>query len=242
MSVIKMINSHVSGAFASLGFHHEKIPGKPTCMFLRELNGFKPQYIEFEQSDWTKNAIRVNYYTAGKSTCGRSLIGETVDQWYIFENEQDVKRILDHVIEVTETHAIAWFENNVEAADRIKEIKNLDQLLSPKVQVKTMNYIQQNNIDLNRSDTIQILEELLIKQSDNDTLLYSTFILGEIVKNLLGGAWEVTKDGVPIVRDIGGTSIAQLLRPERSILSFVNNPRKGWLTSRFELYLNLMNH
>jgi hypothetical protein len=222
------ISSHIEEIllprYTELGYKYQKESN--IWHFSRNVDGVK-ENIEIDKSSWIKNALRLTFYSHGKSINSHRLIGEvTVEEWHYYEDEKTLRELLNFFLRITESHAMKWFENNkpvesIPAKNYLndKEIKN------------ALAFIERHELNFNGPDSLGKLQEILSKQPSEEDIFSSSYYFGELIKTIFGAEWENDHKG-PYINHIGG--VKDFLRYPLDIINLaVKHPNKGYLLKGF---------
>ncbi|OWR32508.1 hypothetical protein CDO73_02580 [Saccharibacillus sp. O23] len=182
-----------------MGFEYMGQEGE--FIFERKIDYVKER-ITIDKSDWNSNCLRIEFITKGASINGNSLIGRKSEEWFQYENKEDVPNLIEKFVEIARNHGLKWFEEN-----RPHEVPLEKNILETKFTSIIEPFIQKHKIDLDCTDSLQFLHQQLVeKKIHNNDFIAVVYVVGEIIIRKLGGMWDYNELNEPLVRNLGGKS------------------------------------
>ncbi|ALP35510.1 hypothetical protein ASL14_04310 [Paenibacillus sp. IHB B 3084] len=84
--------------------------------------------------------------------------------------------------------------------------------------------MEENNLNIKDENSLETIEVLLSMEPTMETLLLSSYFLGELFIHTLGGEWYYDQNYGPSIKNIGRISDFNR-KPYRIIKNFANNPQ-----------------
>ncbi|ASR48449.1 hypothetical protein B4V02_17955 [Paenibacillus kribbensis] len=216
MKISKIIKQTIGKKLENLNFAHEYLNN--TWIFTRVVNGFK-ETIQIEKSYWSENALRITFMTEAESVYSFYFIdGSKMEKLHYYEDEESLRDIFITLEEIIDQHALKWFEENV-PKDTLPPANFLDKGWFEKLQ----KFVEVNNIDFKDENSLKTIEFLLISEPTEETIVLSSYFLGELFIQTLDGEWDYDQNYGPYIKNIGGINNFNR-RPYKTIKNFANNP------------------
>ncbi|MFJ2043902.1 hypothetical protein ACIOBL_09875 [Paenibacillus taichungensis] len=207
MKLTKIILSELENKLKELSFDFEDSTNP--WVFVRSREGYVKEYIEIDKSNWESNAIRCTFQIGSKSVSSTKLAERKVHEWYVYESEEELRRVLHNLREIIEQFALPWFAENAESIPSATP-NYLDESWKSSIQ----EFMKKNKININNSESVGILDQLVISDLSQKDIYFISYCYGEIIINQFGGQWKYDADNGPRVDNIGGNPAFKRLTHE----------------------------
>lgn len=216
MKISKIIKQTIGKKLENLNFAHEY--SNNVWIFTRSVNGFK-ETIQIEKSYWSENALRITFMTEAAYIYSFYFIdGTKMEKLHYYEDEQSLRDIFTTLGEIIDQHALKWFEENV-PKDTLPPANFLGEGWFKKLE----KFVEINNLNFEDENSLRTIEDLLSSEPSVDTILLSSYFLGELFIHTLDGEWDYDQNYGPYIKNIGGINNFNR-RPYKTIKNFANNP------------------
>lgn len=240
MSITKGIKTYVVPKFYSYGFSLEKTGGS-SWRFGRSQNGVD-QFIEFEKSDWEKNALRVHFYTSSdlSGKFDSHFQTENWRGWTYYTDSDSLRQVLEQFVEISVQYGMPWLESN-----------SIPPLILPKETLKKLerdpegiasSFEDRYLLQYSDQDAILKLEKLLISQKklcvepDWDLVIGAAAFYGEYIRRNIGGEWGTIQGSFYGLKNVVRSIPAN---PVELVFDFWQKPEEGGLVEWFESFKSL---
>ncbi|WP_340029718.1 hypothetical protein MHB71_12170 [Paenibacillus sp. FSL H7-0940] len=197
MNLTKIISSELEDKLKELSFDFEY--SSNPWIFVRAREGYVKDYIEIDKSNWESNAIRCTFQTGSESVSSTKLAERKVDEWYVYQNEEELTEVLHKLRKIIEQYALPWFAENTQLIPSATP-NYLDESWKDSIQ----EFMKKNKIDINNSESVGILDQLVISNLSQKDIYFISYCYGEIIISQFGGEWKYVANNGPRVDNIGG--------------------------------------
>nr|WP_145404030.1 hypothetical protein [Paenibacillus xylanexedens] len=197
MNITKMLLKELQNSLKEFSFHFEGSTNP--WVFVRTREGYLKEIIEIDKSNWEANAVRCTFQTGSKSISSSKLAGHQLSEWYVYQNKEELRSVFQHFLEIIEQFAISWFAEHAEFIPPA-----VPNYLEENWRNSIEDFINKNKLNLHNSESIEILDQLVIRGLEQDEVYVISYCFGEIIKNECGGEWTYDSEKGPRVNNIGG--------------------------------------
>ncbi|MEC0233385.1 hypothetical protein P4H71_03330 [Paenibacillus kribbensis] len=216
MKISKIIKQTIGKKLENLNFAHEYLNN--TWIFTRVVNGFK-ETIQVDKSYWSENALRITFMTEAAYVYSFYFIdGSKMEKLHYYEDEESLRDIFITLGEIIDQDALKWFEENV-PKDTLPPANFLGEGWFKKLE----KFVEENNLNFEDENSLKTIEDLLRSKPSVDTILLSSYFLGELFIHTLDGEWDYDQNYGPYIKNLGG--IRNFSRkPYITIKGFADDP------------------
>ncbi|MCM3133745.1 hypothetical protein M3629_13190 [Paenibacillus polysaccharolyticus] len=225
MNLTKILLKELQDGLKELSFEFEG--SSNPWVFVRSREGYVQEYIEIDKSNWEPNAIRCTFQTGSKSVSSTKLERHQVNEWYMYQDKEELRSIFKHFLKIIEQFALPWFAKNTEFTP-----PPAPNYLEGNWRNPIENFVNNNKLNLHSSESVEILDQLVIKGLVQDEIYYVSYCFGEIIRNQFGGQWRYDAEKGPRMDNIGG--IAAFKRWPHTLVNIVIKEKTLSLKRYFE--------
>lgn len=198
MNITTSIEKIVVPSLNAIGYEYNI--SEDSWSFVRKTKGY-PEGIVIETSDDEENLIRVKFLNSESQTDAKWLLGEKLDEWFDFSNEDSLEVVLKEIVEISKNQAESWFEEN-----KLKHTfsSKLIQLINNQAHPEIALFFEKYQLDVNKPNDLTKIQNMLSHSAKEENLAWASYYFGELIIHTLTGNWNVDDYGAPIIENIGG--------------------------------------
>lgn len=198
MNLKQAVTRYFEPEAAKLGFRCTE-KEEDWFVFRRKI-GYAEDYVEIDKGEWNRNSLRISFAVHGSSISGTQLIGQGVHEWFEYENEAAIPRLLERFADILREQGTAWLDEHrpvlTPLEDNVLE-KYRESVIEP--------FIAERGLELDDRGCLNMLDlqasERPIREKE---IVAVAFVLGESLIRQLGGRWAYNELNEPCVSEIGG--------------------------------------